>query len=554
MDTSNEINVDSFPKNEISQEEKEGSHHEKDKENEKDKPEEEVAPLSVNQLEVFELYNEKIKKTCGEKCRKNLCVLYILIFLILISLVFLYFFNKFRKEYSQLIEVNNHTPSRIEEIEINSSINTTNITKNAKIINETKVTEVTAKIINPVKVKNVTQIKTIQNRTNIIIAKNFSKPLNLNQTKQILTKSKITVGFLSPTITPFMISTGEYFLKSQKYNVVFLTKPPSPKDLKYNNNIKRINAYYNHILIQNSCKNENINFLIVNEDLAKNEINWLKSLGIKVIGVLDDISITIPQKRTLVSKNAEFFDAFIQKTPEDYKLLKKLKTNIYIPKFTSESKLSNLDTNNIVLRTELTDKNNGLTSIISTLPLVMKDVPNAKLNIISSDKPTKEINDLIKKLQLTTKNINFISLNEKSTIYPTSSIFIYGALNQVCPIELNEAKAHGLPCIISSEVQNIEHLNSGIIKVDISNNNLLAKEIVKLLKDNIYRKKMGKEATLSLVKSNDEVLKLWERLFVSLKNGEKDFENLRKEVEKQYSKKDISKKKSKKKKHKKSKY
>ena len=549
METQPEIDENNFPKNEVSQEEgKEGNEGKEEnqqvnqKEDEKEKQEEEKSPLSVKENELFELNSEIIKKACGDKVARNINKIYIIFFVLLILSVFLYFFFKFKREYTELTNVNNQTPIKISELE-------KNIVENQTIINNNS-TETSSQIIN-----NETNITNNDNKINYLIANdsnisnesfvsNVPNIPNANQTKNILTKNKNTIGFLSSTITPFMVSMGEYFIKTNNYDVVFLTKSPSPKDLQYNNNIKRINAYNNHILIQNACKNENINYLIVNDDVSSNEIKWMKSLEIKIIGILDDLQIQKKKKRNLISKNSELYDAFIQGTPEDYIHMKNSKRNIYIPIiYSQKSKPSNLKNSNIILRTELNDKKNGLISIINSLPLIIKEVPNTKLNIISSDKPTKAINELIKKLNLKA-NINFILLNEQYlNYYTTSSLFIYGSLNEICPKILNEAKAYGLPCIVSSTATNI-NLNSGIIKVDISNSNILAKEIIKLLKDNVYRKKMESEAKSSLEKSNNETLQLWEKLFISLQAGENNFQKLRKEIEGNYSKIDLSKKKN----------
>ena len=528
MDSSNEINVDTFPKNEINQSEIKEIPQEHDKEQEKEKLEEE-APLSTNQTEVIELHHKKFQKTCINKIKKHSNLLYFLFFLFLILSVFLYFFLKFRKEYTQLIDVNNQTPYKIETQD-NSVQNPQNLNNNTNNENNEN------QIVKTPEIKKDSKITTIEKETKVINKVKSVNIKNVNQTNNInLKKAKNTIGFLSPTITPFMVSSGDYFIKTNKYDVVFLTKEPSPKDLKFNNNIKRIKAYYEHNLVQNACKTENIDYLIVNDEFSKTEIKWMKSLGIKVIGVLDDALITKKKKRTLSSKTIALFDAFIQEKPDDYTNLKKSNNNIYIPKMiTLESKPSDLHLNesNIILKTELNDKNNGLTSIINALPLIIKVVPNAKLNIISLDKPKKDITKLIQNLNLTTV-INFIPMNEKSlSYYNTSLLFIYGSLTDACPQSLNEAKAFGLPCIISSTDKNI---NSGVIKVDISNSNILAKEIIKILKDNVYRKKMENEAKLSLEKYNEETVKLWENLFISLKNGEKDFQKLIKEVEGKYS-------------------
>lgn len=491
MDSLNEINVDTFPKNEISQEEKFRDRNEgNEKEKEKEKREEDV-PLSINQLDAVELYNENREKKCGDKIKNFICTILIII---CISSIFLYFFFKFRKEYKKLINV--QTPIKISEME-----------------NQ----------------KNSNKYLSISKKTN--------STSNLKETQNVLSKSKITIGFLSPDITSYMALIGEYLVKSNKYDVIFLTGAPSQNDFKFNENIKRLNAYNNHQSIENAYKSEKINFLIVNEDLPKSEIEWIKSLGIKVIGVLLHISNQTKEKKS--STNIDLFDAYIQEKPEDYINLKKNLRNIYIPKlFILESKSSNLDTMNIIVKTDINDmnnKNNCLTSIIETLPIIVKDIPKVKLYIFISDKLIKQYNELITKLKLN-NNILFISSDEINPhFYTTSSLYIYSSYDEVCPIQLNKAKAYGLPCIVSSQAKNALSLKSGVVKVDLSNKEELSKLILKILNENNYRTKLGNEAKLSLEQSNDDALKLWDNLFNSLKSGEKDFQNLRQKNEKYYS-------------------
>lgn len=551
MDTLNEINVDTFPKNEISQEDKVRDKNKgNEKENAKEKREEDV-PLSVNQIEAIELYNENLEKKCGTKIKKNLSLIYTILIIICISSIFLYFFFKFRKEYTELINVNK-APIQISEKEnqkkasqnLSDSISKTDniylINKaETNIISNDVKTNIISKDIKPNIISNDAKTKIESNdvKTNTITS-------NLKEAQNVLKKSKITIGFLSPNITSFMVSIGECLIKSNKYDVIFITEAPSQKDFKFNENIKRLYAYNNHQLIENAYKSEKIDFLIVNEDLPKSEIEWIKSLGIKVIGVLLDISNQTKEKKS--STNIDLFDAFIQEKPEDYKNFKKNLRNIYIPKiYTFESKSSNLDTMNVIVKTDINDMNekkNSLDSIIEILPLIVKDIPKIKLYIFISDKLIQKYNELITKLKLN-NNILFISSDEINPyFYNTSSLFIYSSIDEICPMQLNKAKAYGLPCIVSSQAKNALSLKTGVVKVDLSNKKILSKTILKILNDNNYRTKLGNEAKLSLEKSNDEALKLWDNLFNSLKSGEKDFQKLRQKIEGYYSKSEKTKK------------
>ena len=365
------------------------------------------------------------------------------------------------------------------------------------------------------------------------------------------TNKKITVGFLYPELTQFMISTGEYFIQTGKFNVFFLTKTPGKKDPTFNKNIKRVDAYYTRKLIQNTCKTENIGFLIVNDAFPVAEITWLKSLNIKVIGVFDDIYMPKATQTTKKVgpnyKNLELYDAFIQETSEDYNNLKKLnlKKNIFIPNIYTlvapKIKLPFLESQDIIMFGGLNEKKGGVETLINAMPLISKDFPKVRVNIVSKDTPNKELNLLIKRTKLS-KIVNFLPLNEKVfDLFSTSSIFISGSLTEVCPKALIEAKANSLPCIISSQIPDCPLTHSGVIKINISDEKLLAKEITNLFKERKYRKNLGREAKLSLDKYNEDACKLWERLFLSLNAGYADFQKLRNEVESLYSKKEVPK-------------
>ena len=361
---------------------------------------------------------------------------------------------------------------------------------------------------------------------------------------------KMTVGFLYPWLTSFMVNIGEQFIQSGKYNVIFLTKTPGKKEYSYNKNIKRVTAYYNHKEILKAIKSNNIDYLVINDAYSIIEINWLKSLGIRLIGVLDDIYTSkksVTKKVEPNYKNLELYDAFIQETVEDYDNLQKLnlKRNVYIPTLFNigQQKVQTqlLLNHNIVAFGGLYEKNGGVRSMINSMPLIMKDFPKAKLNIISKDTPSKDLNQLITKLKLT-KNVSILPVGEKlSELLSSSSIFIYASSTEICPLILNEAKANSLSCIISSAILDTPLTNTGVIRTNISNSDLLSKEIVKIYKDNKYRKKTGRDAKLSIDKYNEDIIKLWERLFTSLKAGDKDFQRLRLEIECLFTKKELPK-------------
>ena len=494
-----EIEEDTNEENEHNKEQEKDSLKELEKENLKENDD-----FNTAGFEVIELHSDIVKSNFFKKLRKYYTLIGILVFLVLCLLVTTFFlFHGFNKDEDNTLNYNlERRRNDIEEA-------------NKKLNNKK------------------------------------SEPHKNNPPKK-----KITVGFLYPSVTQFMISTGEYFVQNGKMNVLFMTKAPGKNELFFNKNIKRVQAYYNHKEIQKTVKNEKIDFLIVNDALSKVETDWLKSLGIKLIGVLDNIYMSNlsknPKKDGSIYKKLEAYDAYIQEAVEDYNTYVKklnLKKNIFIPNiYTFDKKQKKnpfpLPSNNkIIAFGDLYDKKGGIYSLINTMPLILKEFPKTNLTIVSQNTATKEINELLTKLKLT-KNVRIHPLNENSSeLFYDSSVFVSGSLTEVCPLALSEARANSLPSIISSKIPDNPLIaeGTGVVKINITNYNLLSKEIIQIFKDNKYRNKLGKEAKNSLDNYNINNAKLWERLFYSLMAGDKDFQKLRYEIEGLFTKKEVQK-------------
>ena len=168
------------------------------------------------------------------------------------------------------------------------------------------------------------------------------------------------------------------------------------------------------------------------------------------------------------------------------------------------------------------------------MDLIVKEIPDARLNLVSSDGKTQELTQLLKDLHLT-KNVFYIPFTPNiAEFFLDTSVFLFPSLTEAFPMALNEAKAYGLPCV-TFDVSYSMPFQSGVIKVDTFDYKGLARETIKLLKDYDYRIKMGKEAKLSLNRfTNEKTAELWGRLFNSLLSGEKEFQKLRKEIENKY--------------------
>ena len=209
------------------------------------------------------------------------------------------------------------------------------------------------------------KINTNQNQNQINIGDIKESNHNQNNNK------KLNVGFIYSTlsgngIARFMIVTGEYFLKTGKYNVFFITKPKSNRELYYNENINRIFAFNNHTLIKKAIQKEKIDILIVNNVFSPSLIKWYKSLGVKTIGIYHGVYMSAMfNNNTNAYRNwqhLELYEAYIHISADDYYYYKNLgfKRNIFVPNLytfePSESPSSNLTNHNIMMLGRLSDK------------------------------------------------------------------------------------------------------------------------------------------------------------------------------------------------------
>jgi len=385
----------------------------------------------------------------------------------------------------------------------------------------------------------------------------INNTIKINESNKIdLPKRNLSVGFLYSCllgngIARFMVVTGDYFIK-KGYNVYFITKPPHPKDFKHNEKIKRIPAYNNITLLKEVLKSGILDILIVNNAFNPGTIKMYKSYGIKVIGIYHGVFISsMFNNATSIYrawKYTELYDAYVQINIDDYYFFNSygFKKNIFIPNLytfdPSETPDANLTSHNLMMLGRLADKKKGVIYAIKAMELIMKEVPDAKLYLVSSDSSFNEFKNLTKKLNLT-NNVVFTPFTSKISDYLlNASIFFFPSITEAFPMALNEAKAYGLPCLTFDISYSVPY-QSGVVKVDMFDHEALAREAIKLLKDYDYRVRIGKEAKLSLNKfNNNDTTNLWSRLFKTLIAGGDEYQKLRKEIESKYYNKDLAEK------------
>ena len=393
----------------------------------------------------------------------------------------------------------------------------------------------------------------LSNIPNVSIIEDIKNIIN-NQTDEIInknkTKEKIGIAFIYSTlysngIARFITVTSKNLLKTGKYNIFFITGKPYYKEFSYEPEIKRYIAHNNYTLIRNISKHEKIDIVVLQNVLSTSVVKFYKNLGQKVICMFHGVFMSSMYSNYLESyRSWEQFDScdsFIFIASDDYYFYNHLgfKNAIFIPNLytfePSEIKNSNLTNHNIVILGRLNDLIKGVKYAIEAMQYIVKEVPDATLNLFSSDGRIQFLKNLTRDLNLT-KNIIFHSNTYNlSQLFYNSSIHMYTSLSEAFPMALNEGKAYGMP-VVGFNVPYSNPYKEGFIGVELFDVKGLARETIKLLKDYDYRKKKGEEAKKSLeMFKNNETVEIWGRLCDALlSNNSENYRKLQNEMEKKY--------------------
>ena len=393
----------------------------------------------------------------------------------------------------------------------------------------------------------------LSNIPNVSIIEDIKNIIN-NQTDEIInknkTKEKIGIAFIYSTlysngIARFITVTSKNLLKTGKYNIFFITGKPYYKEFSYEPEIKRYIAHNNYTLIRNISKHEKIDIVVLQNVLSTSVVKFYKNLGQKVICMFHGVFMSSMYSNYLESyRSWEQFDScdsFIFIASDDYYFYNHLgfKNAIFIPNLytfePSEIKNSNLTNHNIVILGRLNDLIKGVKYAIEAMQYIVKEVPDATLNLFSSDGRIQFLKNLTRDLNLT-KNVIFRSNTYNlSQLFYNSSVHMYTSLSEAFPMALNEGKAYGMP-VVGFKVPYSNPYKEGFIGVELFDVKGLARETIKLLKDYDYRKKKGEEAKKSLeMFKNNETVEIWGRLCDALlSNNSENYRKLQNKMEKKY--------------------
>ena len=178
---------------------------------------------------------------------------------------------------------------------------------------------------------------------------------------------------------------------------------------------------------------------------------------------------------------------------------------------------SNLLNKNIIMIGRGTDPVKRYDLGIIAMKEIIKEIQNCIMNIVST--PNLKLEKLIKNLKLE-NNVKFTGYQNNIEYYlKNSSLHILPSLSETYPMVLGEAKIFGIPSIICG-LDYLVLAKEGTVVVYDDNPLRIAKEAIKILKDDEYRQKLGKEARESMKKrTNDLIAKKWVKVLLSVYNG-----------------------------------
>ena len=318
--------------------------------------------------------------------------------------------------------------------------------------------------------------------------------------------------------------------KEKKFEIYLITtKGKLDEEYPIPNNIKRIDLYDQRTNIYAVINQENIdvvvyNFYHVYEMARLNRLKKTKIIYINHSPIFNWIIITRTYnfKSTIYQayKNCKYVVSLIP-MENDY-LFKKWGINSVLMEnpntFDYDSVIpSDLSSKNIIMIGRAGDPTKRVDLGIKAMKNIIKEIPECRMNIIS--KTNNKMEKLIKKLNLE-NYINITGFQQNPEPYlKNASLHIFPSVCEAFPMVLSEAKMFGIPTIICG-LDYLYLAKGGTIIIYDDNPDTIAVEAIKILKNDNYRRKLGKEARESMkIHKNEIIQKKWVKLIISVYNG-----------------------------------
>jgi glycosyltransferase involved in cell wall biosynthesis len=179
---------------------------------------------------------------------------------------------------------------------------------------------------------------------------------------------------------------------------------------------------------------------------------------------------------------------------------------------------SNLSDKNIIMIGRGSDRLKRFELGIESMKYIIKEIPECIMNIISES--VEEQEKLIKTLNLE-KNVKFTGFQSNIDVYlKNTSLHIFPSIAEGYPMVLGETKMYGIPTILCG-LDYLALAKGGTVMVYDDNPETIAKEAIKILKNETYRKILGDEARKSMEKRKNEFIEQrWAKLLSLVHKGD----------------------------------
>ena len=190
---------------------------------------------------------------------------------------------------------------------------------------------------------------------------------------------------------------------------------------------------------------------------------------------------------------------------------------------------SNLSSKNIIMIGRAENKLKRFQFGIYAMEYIIQEIPQCKLKILSELKNVDRLLKIIDALNLK-YNVKFYGYTSTPEIYfKNASLHLFPSISESFGLVLCETKIYSIPNIIIG-LDYISIYKGGIINIYDDRVESIAKEAIKILINDKYRKILGKTARESMhTIDNELLLDKWIKLILSIYFGKNYYKKLREE-------------------------
>ena len=327
-----------------------------------------------------------------------------------------------------------------------------------------------------------------------------------------------------------------YFSKVKIFNFFLFTfKAKEKNEYTINGNIERIIIKDNLIKL---IKKKKIDILIYQLYKYKqiNELNKIKHLKIILINRSCFLHWIYYKKYNYfknyyrIYKKAEYSISLVP-FENDY-LFRKWGINSilisnFIPYEYNRITPSSLSSNVILMIGRARDRIKRFDLGIRAMKHIISEVPQSEMKIISSIKKNDNLLKLTKDLNLE-NFVKFLGYTSNPSIYyKNASVHLFPTLVEAFPNILSETKIYGIPNILVG-LDYVACFHGGTVNIYDDSPLSIGKAIIKILKNERYKKKLGREARNSMKRfKNKLILRRWIKIILSIYKGKENYQKLR---------------------------